>query len=289
MSSLTASPAIILPESIRPVSENIGFKCARAKYVPDYKNGGLRLASVCEFSRPVFNPDELVPVDDPYYHFVPPAPVDGEKEVEGDPDNEGSENREENIRRSTRRALVNVFDLCVCNNFDLFSTLTFAPDKVDRESYEETYHALKIWLSNRVQRKGLKYVAVPEYHPKSKTTIHFHMLSNSEAVDLVDSGHWAHNEKVYNIPSWQQGFSTAQLIKGENAIDATSKYIAKYMTKSNGNKVGGRYYLSGGDLIRPTYVYGDTIDELVDHSLSEPIYTREISKDWGSFREESFI
>lgn len=281
MSSLPASPAIKIPFR---VSENFALKKARAKYVPDFKNGGLRLASVCEFSRPVFNPDELVPVDDPYYHFVPPAPVDGNEEVVDG----GSENREENVRRSTRRALVNVFDLCVCNNFDLFSTLTFAPDKVDRESYDETYKAFKIWLSNRVQRKGLKYVAVPEYH-KDGHAIHFHMLSNRDPVELVDSGHKAHGQIVYNIPSWQQGFSTSQIITGENAVDACSKYIAKYLTKSNGNKVGGRYYLSGGDLIRPTYVYGDTIDELVDPSLSEPIYSREISKDWGSYREMSFI
>lgn len=264
------------------MTENLALAKARAKYVPDFKNGGLRLASVCEFSRPVFNQYDLVSDADPSDILSRLKPCDVVS------DDEGTSDPEANVRRSTRRALVQVFDLCVCNNFDLFSTLTFSPEKVDRESYEDTYHQLKIWLSNRVQRKGLRYVAVPEYHPKSKTAIHFHMLSNKDAVDLVDSGHWAHSQKVYNIPSWQSGFSTAQIITGENSVDACSKYIAKYMTKSQGNKIGGRFYLSGGDLVRPTYVYGESIEQLSD-GLVDPVYSREISKDWGSFKELSFI
>ncbi len=278
MSSLPVKNSSLIPGR---QSENLALAKARAKYVPDYINGGLRLASVCEFSRPVFNPGELVPVADPC-DYIP------------DPDKDRSaavtpEDKIANMRRAAHRAQVNVFDLAICNRFDLFSTLTFAPENVDRESYEQTYNALKIWLSNRVQRKGLKYVAVPEYHPKSKTAIHFHMLSNSDPVDLIYSGHWRHNQKVYNIPSWQSGFSTAQFISGENAIDFTSKYISKYMTKSGGQKVGGRYYLSGGELIRPTYVYGESIDELLPSAHLVPKFERNISQDWGTFKEISYI
>lgn len=154
---------------------------ARAKYVPDFQNGGLRLASVCESNRPIFTEDGWELNDDSRYLFLPSDDNPDEAASAASP-----EDRLANIRRATRRAQLQVFDIAVCNNFDLFSTLTFAPEKVDRHSYEETYHALKIWLSNKVQRKGLKYVAVPEYHPKSKTAIHFHMLSNSDPVDLVD-------------------------------------------------------------------------------------------------------
>ena len=263
------------------MSENLALAKARAKYVPDYENGGLRIASICEFSRPVFNPDQLVPCADPCDYFPDPDPERSTALTE--------EERQANIRRACRRAQINVFDIAICNKFDLFSTLTFAPDKVDRESYDETYHALKVWLSNRVQRKGLKYVAVPEYHPTSKTAIHFHMLSNSYPVDLVDSGHWRHEQKVYNIPSWQQGFSTAQYISGDKAIDFCSKYISAYMTKSGGQKIGGRYYLSGGQLVRPTYVYGDSIEELLPAAHLVPKFERNISQDWGTFKEISYI
>lgn len=263
-------------------SENLGFYRARAKYVPDYENGGLRLASVCEFSRPVFNPDRLVPVADPLDYVSDLLNDDADDE-----NNTHTVASPDSIRRATRRARMNVFDLAICNKFDLFSTFTFSPDEVDRTSYDETYSAFKIWLANRVQRKSLKYVAVPEYH-KDNTSIHFHMLSNSEPVELADSGHYAHGEKVYNITSWKKGFSTAQFIKGDNSIDFTSKYISKYMTKSNGRKVGGRYYLSGGDLIRPTYVYGESVDELLSTPI-QPKFRNEISKDWGRFLELSFI
>ena len=272
-------------------SAALHMKRARAKYVPDYENGGLRLASVCEFSRPVFNPERLVALDDPLDEL--PLPI--RQQIAEDEAKRREERREagvldeDNVRRSIRRARLAVFDLAVCNKFDLFSTLTFAPENVDRESYEETYKALKIWLGNRVQRKGLKYLAVPEYHPNSrdgsKTAIHFHMLSNSEAVDLIDSGHKRHGKTVFNIPSWQSGFSTAQYIEGN--ADFCAKYCAKYMTKSEGHKIGGRFYLSGGDLIRPTYVYADSLEELADGSPAK--YDREVVGDWGSYKEISYI
>lgn len=281
MSSLPDYSALSIPGRL---SENRALQKARAKYVPDYINGGFRLASVCEFSRPVFNPDGLVPVNDPLDLVYNSDENGSEVEKESaDP-----ENKEANQRRASHRAQIQVFDLAVCNQFDLFSTLTFSSENVDRESYDETYKNLKIWLSNRVQRKGLKYVAVPEYH-KDGRAIHFHMLSNAAPIELVDSGHWKHGKKVYNITSWQQGFSTAQYISGDNAIDFTSKYISKYMTKSKGQKVGGRYYLSGGNLIRPMYIYGDSIDELIPDPDLIPKFTRNIVQDWGSYKEYSFI
>jgi hypothetical protein len=67
-----------------------------------------------------------------------------------------------------------------------------------------------------------------------------------------------------------------------------SKYVSKYMTKSNGRKIGGRYYLSGGDLTRPVYAYGDSIEELYPGGLNAK-YDREISQEWGTYRERSYI
>ena len=164
---------------------------------------------------------------------------------------------------------------------------------IKRNSYEAVYEAFRVWLSNHVQRRGLKYVAVPEYHSgeksQDKTAIHFHILSNSNAVELVDSGHYRKGRQVFNIPSWKKGFSTAIYTDGDRgSTDNTAKYICKYMTKSNGNKVGGRYYLSGGNLQRPMYVYGDSIEELVNGD-DDVIFKRDCSGDWGSFRELSFI
>lgn len=60
------------------------------------------------------------------------------------------------------------------------------------------------------------------------------------------------------------------------------------MTKSGGQKIGGRYYLSGGDLKKPTYVYAESIEQLVDPAI-QPKYSREITQDWGTFKEYTFI
>lgn len=267
---------------LSPISENLGLFRARAKYVPDFENGGLRLASIAEFSFPVFSPKWLSPVRDD----------DVGLDLERAKIPESNEFRQLYNERASRRARMNVFDLAICNRFDLFCTFTYDPEKIDRTSYEETYGALRTWLSNRVQRRGLRYVAVPEYHEKNASkygnAIHFHMLCNSEAVDLVDSGHRRAGKKVYNIPSWTFGFSTAQFITGERSVDFVSKYVSKYMTKTNGRKIGGRYYLSGGDLQRPTYVYADTLDDLYPGDLTAK-FDREIVGEWGKYREFNYI
>lgn len=271
------SDVSLFGNALNPVSENLALFKARAKYVPDFENGGLRLASIAEFSFPVFSPKWLKPRRDD----------DDGVDLERVKIPLSNEIRQMYKERAAHRARVNVFDLAICNQFDLFCTFTYDPAQFDRTSYDETYGALKTWLSNRVQRRGLKYVAVPEYH-RDGEAIHFHMLCNSEAVDLVDSGHRRAGKKVYNIPSWTFGFSTAQFITGERSVDFVSKYVSKYMTKSNGRKIGGRYYLSGGDLIRPTYIYGDTLEDLYPGDLPAK-YDREISQDWGTYREVSYI
>jgi hypothetical protein len=116
------------------------------------------------------------------------------------------------------------------------------------------------------------------------------MLCNADAIsgELVDSGHRRAGKTVYNVSSWTFGFSTAIRISGERSRDAVSKYVSKYMTKSKGRKIGGRFYLSGGALKRPVYVYGESLLDLYPGGLVAK-FDREISGDWGTYREVSFI
>jgi hypothetical protein len=60
---------------------------------------------------------------------------------------------------------------------------------------------------------------------------------------------------IYNISDFPFGHTTVIPIDGENGREACAKYCYKYIVKSGGQKVGGRYYLSGGDLGRPRYEY----------------------------------
>lgn len=254
------------------ISENLALHKCRAKYVPDPENGGLRLASIQKSSRPIFNEG---------YELLSDRP-----KVEIEEDQEKSSSEQELVKRATRRAKERCFDYILCNDLDVFSTLTYSPETADRESYADVYKKLAVWLSNRVQRRGLRYVCVPEYHADGKA-IHFHMLSTRDGLRLVDSGHFKEGKKVYNIDDWKWGFSTALLVDGEDAREKVAKYIFKYMGKQMGQKIGGRYYLSGGDLKEPFFVYSDDPAELGD--VDRAGYHKASDGDWGSFEEWSFL
>ncbi len=168
--------------------------------------------------------------------------------------------RLENRRKSFNRARNNLFNIALSTlSFDCFVTLTFDGNLIDRYSYDDIIKKLSYWLDNRVRRNGLTYVLVPEYH-KDKA-VHFHGLCNFDALKTTPArspytGKLIYDDKgrkVYNISDFKLGYSTAIPLSGDNARTATAKYCYKYITKSQGKMVGGRYYLSGGDLGRPKY------------------------------------
>lgn len=255
---------------------------ARAKYIPN-KDGELVLAMVQGFSFPMFNPDG---VEDQ---------KKGKNERSREENDENGDNFAD-IERATRRAKINAFDKILCNHdLDTFATFTYSPDSVaDKSSWENCYNHLKVWLSNRVTRNGLKYVVVPERHKSG--AIHFHGIMNSSALRLVrarsaKSGRaLSHNgNPLYNIDDWSYGFSSAEIIKS-GAEDRTkvAKYIFKYMGKQTGQKIGGRYMLSGGDLVTPTFLYDDSVDTFT--AATPPIYSREVDLgDGKKYYEYSYI
>ena len=156
---------------------------------------------------------------------------------------ERSENRTDSIKRSKDK----VFDIVYQNEFKYFVTLTLREsDKVDRRNPKDVMKALKIWLSNQIQRNGLQYILIPEYHHDSGG-IHAHALIN-DCFRLEDSGRRIYHGKawkiedlekyrvytgglkpVFNIPDWKYGFSTAIPLDGE--VARVAYYITKYVTK----------------------------------------------------------
>ena len=260
---------------------------ARAKFIPDPQTGALRLAMVQGFTFPMFSPDADRQRD-----------KSGGKIEEG----EGDEIQREvsasaaDVARASRRARITAFDKILCNpDLDTFATFTYSPDAVeDKASWDDCYSHLKTWLSNRVSRNGLKYVIVPERHKSG--AIHFHGILNSSALKLsrARSPHTGraltHNgNPLYNLDDWRAGFSSAEVIRGGGEDRAkVAKYIFKYMGKQSGQKIGGRYMLSGGDLASPVYLYDDSIDTFLGGQT--PIYDRVVDLgDGKQYREFSFI
>lgn len=178
------------------------------------------------------------------------------------------ESAPENLLRAKRRAAAKLRDYALCNNFNWFVTLTFDKAKIDRYDINPILGKLRSWLDNRVRRKGLKYILVPELHRDG--AVHFHGFFNDCAIAFVDSGtlkldgvkapRKPKNERqrrgwleagahiVYNISEWELGFSTAIPLYGD--YHAAVGYVSKYVTKET-QKIGGRWYYSGGELSVP--------------------------------------
>lgn len=261
---------------------------AKATYYPS-ADGGLRLARVQVFSSPKFS-EGCFDLNDQ----KPKKTEKTERFLE--------EPNPENVRRAARRARREAFDLIMCNpDLDVFVTVTYAPEKVsDKTSYDECYEKLRVWLSNGVQRRGLKYLCVPELTKAGD--IHFHALMNQSALKLTEARHpetgrliKQHGDQVYNVENWTCGFSTAQIIKqradGEDERLAVSKYIFKYMGKNLGAKIGGRYVLSGGDLAEPITVCGDGVWSFAgaeDIAAARDCYSTEI-EGAGKYWEYNFL
>lgn len=247
------------------LSDNALKYCCRAKYYPNI-DGSLRLASIQTFNIPMFRPagwENRKKKNKCSISF-------GDDEVVNSPvDN--SADRE----RATRRAKKNAFDIIMCNHdLDLFATFTYSPERVgDKADYDECYEYLRGWLSNRVQRNGLKYVCVPE---RTKIgDIHFHAIMNSTALKLAPAVSpktgrllTKKGKTLFNVSDWKRGFSSAEKITAQGADDEArvkvSKYIFKYMGKQSCQKIGGRYVLIGGDIVKPVYAYGDAPSEFLN-------------------------
>lgn len=200
---------------------------------------------VCTASRPIFRDTAF----DPLPTQKSPSPTQkSPKGTHSDPDA---------AQRAARRARKELFRCAACNpDLDVFVTFTQSPRKVaDRYDYKEAVHRLGVWLDNRVRRRGLKYIFVPELHEDG--AVHWHGLCNADALRLVDSGHKDRRGRpIFNVKDWTLGFTTATMV-GDHM--AACRYVTKYITKGMGaGTIGGRYWLHGGQLAKPIVRLFDT-------------------------------
>lgn len=214
-------------------------KCAKVKTFPD---GSLEVLA-CD--QPIFHPQGWEGAGE---HPKPSkrASMDRQKPQEA--------RERDNLDRSMRRARAQVRDLALANPFRWFVTLTLDQARVDRYDMAAITRKFNAWLDNQVRRHGLAYVLVPERHKDG--AIHFHGFFN-DAVKAVYSGHRdREGHPVYNLPAWSLGFTTAIELYGD--YHAAVGYVCKYIGKQ-GEKPGGRWFYSGGDLRRPDVDYTDVL------------------------------
>ena len=261
-------------KNLLQIASSDGLCNCRIKLYPD-KNGEWYPVQKMTSEKKIFNPLGLERSG--YSHVQKKVCFDRERYPEEEQGSlvtgELGQTGDEQIR-SIRRARAKVYDIIRCNlSFRFFVTLTYSQQKINRTSTRDVVRCFGRWADNRVRRNGLKYVAVIERHKKSDG-LHFHMLCN-DVLHLVDSGTVkSPNHKkpikiatadkykipecdrktVYNIADWGYGFTTAIEITGDDNLVKVSAYLQKYLTKDS-EKIGGRYYYSGGNLLRPRFTY----------------------------------
>lgn len=271
LSKTANSPSLLgYGDIVKPIPESLARHKVRAKYIPQ-PDGSLRLVSIQASTLPVFLPSGFEVRKSDKRDF----------DWNFDKVDASTADQKENVKRASRRAKIRAMDFILCNpDLDAFTTFTFDPKGTNRENWEDVYQRkLRGWLSNRVQRQGLKYIVVPEYH-KDGNAIHFHAVMNAAALDLTearyaDSGRLVKKRRagevkqLYNLQDWPKGWSTVELVTGQGSTDKVAKYIFKYMGKQLGQRIGGRYFLHGGQLACPVYRYGEEIDQFLSPDLTE--------------------
>lgn len=171
--------------------------------------------------------------------------------------------------KSIQRTKRIITDYVHCNDFDLFVTFTFDPKKVNRYDLTATYLRMQRWLmvqSRKAKEADLqfKYIIVPEQHKDG--AIHFHALLHGYSFKLKQTNVIQDGRRVYNIPSYRWGFTSATKIppdEKQRAINYASKYITKDMTTLP-NK---RRYWASKNLAKPVVEY-NSVNEY-DFNLTE--------------------
>lgn len=188
------------------------------------------------------------------------------------------------------RAKNRLFDIVYCNSWNYFLTITIDDSIVDGHNVPAVMKKVNSFLHNSVNRKGLRYVLVPEEHKSGR--IHCHALVN-DVFTLTDSGtrivknydrpvklstiHRKHIpdadilRTVYNVDDWRNGYSTAIPVYGDPG--AIAQYVTKYITKDC-KKIFGKYFWSSRNLIREpdiflsdTDFYSDDLSRLPEYPL----------------------
>ena len=145
-----------------------------------------------------------------------------------------------------------VRDLVLCNDFELFCTFTFDPEKVDSFVFSKCWHVMSTWLHHQrdnSREKGIefKYLIIPEQHKSGRW--HFHALISGYTSTLKDTKLVTEGLRpIYNITSFRSGFTTAVAIDSKQGV---SNYVTKYITKDFIKTFNQRRFFCSRNLTRP--------------------------------------
>ena len=195
------------------------------------------------------------------------------------------------LHRSYIRTKKTVYDLARSNVWEWFLTFTFAPDKVDRYSYNECVSKMSFWLNNMKKLcPDMVYVVVPERHKDG--AYHFHgLFRNCIRLGFHYSGKKdASGRMIFNVGKYSYGFTTATQVSDYRKA---SSYLVKYITKdmcavSSGRK---RYWCSR-NIQRPVveeYLLDGMEEDRIYETISAYDEVKNIKKVQTTFVDVTYI
>ena len=196
---------------------------------------------------------------------------------------------EHSIESSVNRTINQIYMLSRANRWDYFITLTIDLQKLDSTDFNLISQKLNIWTNNLKKRYApdLKYIIVPELH-KDKRKWHFHgLFANIGKMSLDFSGKVCIGKyiydyvqkpfatKIYNIPLWKYGFSTATVIRDPSRA---SSYITKYVTKDLCRVLPNQHrYLASQNIDKPIErVFNEDLTRIYRNYLRQIAYMSKV-------------
>lgn len=177
------------------------------------------------------------------------------------------QNLETSLQRSTRRSVTMIKDYVRNNEFNLFVTFTFDPEKVNRYDIISTSLKMQHWLHRQKRNyKEFRYIIVPERHKDG--AIHFHALIGGYDRKLRRTNVIMNNKMVYDLPFFTFGFTNAQYLDDDK--EKSTAYLCKYITKDMVMLSGKKRYWASRNLIKPivryNFIYQADLNTYLDHS-----------------------
>ncbi len=157
---------------------------------------------------------------------------------------------EEVQRISISRTKRNIREICLCNDFQYFATITVNSANCDRFSLSECQRTLKKKL-HKLKRKNsnFAFIFITEKHKNG--AFHFHGLV--KGIDMYVNSNGYLSNKVFD----EIGYNSFSLIKDYNKC---CNYITKYITKDCIKNENNQIYFCSRGLKRATKYDIDIID-----------------------------
>ena len=207
------------------IEDEIKHNC-KVRFLPD---GNVKVTA---FNKAVFKEKgfEKIEFFDKYYEELNSVELGEAEKLRKKAQNELLSNAKQSVRSDNlKRAKDKIFEISSANKWEYMITLTLDKEKIDRYDKAQVLKLVSKWLDNKVQRRGLKYLIVPELHEDG--AIHFHGLCN-DSLDFVFAERYKikgekkpvalstlkrkgfnpsddNVQEVYNIKDFPFGFSTA--------------------------------------------------------------------------------